>query len=142
MITEDYVSFETAKLLKEKGFDEYCRFIYSAGVLCSVASLDCHWNEGYGELIEERQNSDFGKYDNAISAPTLQMTMKWLREEKGIAVIPIISSVLDNEKFLWDVKVVVAETNDTYSQGWVYEKQEDACERAVQYCLENLIKTE
>ena len=23
MITEDYVSFETAKLLKEKGFDEY-----------------------------------------------------------------------------------------------------------------------
>ena len=25
MITEDYVSFETAKLLKEKGFDETCR---------------------------------------------------------------------------------------------------------------------
>ena len=25
MITEDYVSFETAKLLKEKGFDEKCR---------------------------------------------------------------------------------------------------------------------
>lgn len=25
MITEDYVSFETAKLLKEKGFDEGCR---------------------------------------------------------------------------------------------------------------------
>jgi len=24
MITEDYVSFETAKLLKEKGFDEEC----------------------------------------------------------------------------------------------------------------------
>ncbi len=24
MITEDYVSFETAKLLKEKGFDELC----------------------------------------------------------------------------------------------------------------------
>lgn len=24
MITEDYVSFETAKLLKEKGFDEVC----------------------------------------------------------------------------------------------------------------------
>ena len=24
MVTEDYVSFETAKLLKEKGFDEKC----------------------------------------------------------------------------------------------------------------------
>ena len=24
IITEDYVSFETAKLLKERGFDEHC----------------------------------------------------------------------------------------------------------------------
>lgn len=28
MITEDYVSFETAKLLKEKGFDEECQQYY------------------------------------------------------------------------------------------------------------------
>ena len=28
MITEDYVSFETAKLLKEKGFDEECQEYY------------------------------------------------------------------------------------------------------------------
>ena len=28
MITEDYVSFETAKLLKEKGFDEPCVYVY------------------------------------------------------------------------------------------------------------------
>ena len=26
MITEDYVSFETAKLLQEKGFDRECHF--------------------------------------------------------------------------------------------------------------------
>ena len=28
MITEDYVSFETAKLLKEKGFDEPCTYLW------------------------------------------------------------------------------------------------------------------
>ena len=28
MITEDYVSFETAKLLKEKGFNESCYTYY------------------------------------------------------------------------------------------------------------------
>ena len=27
-ITEDFVSFEIAKLLKEKGFDEPCRSLY------------------------------------------------------------------------------------------------------------------
>ena len=118
MITEDYVSFETAKLLKEKGFDDFtCHSYYYKN----------------GDIEEEtRYEGDFGR-------PTLQMAMKWLREEKGIAVMPIISSILDFEKFLWDVKIVVAKTNDSYSQGWVYEKQEKACEAAIKYCLENLI---
>ena len=32
MITEDYVSFETAKLLKEKGFNEWCYKCYGTAV--------------------------------------------------------------------------------------------------------------
>ena len=124
MITEDYVSFETAKLLKEKGFNEKCGPYYILnGTLIN------------GVIIEGKHNV----HENNFSAPTIQMAMKWLREEKGVAVIPVLSSVLDNEKFLWDINIVVAETNDTYSQGWVYEKQEDACEAAIKYCLENLI---
>lgn len=106
MITEDYVSFEIAKLLKEKGFDEECQQYY-------------------------------GDYE--YPCPTLQMAMKWLRKERGIAIIPIISSILDNERFLWDVKVVVAKTNETYSQGWIYEEPERACEAALKYSLEKLI---
>lgn len=31
MIEEAYVSFETAKLLKEKGFDENCLYIFHKG---------------------------------------------------------------------------------------------------------------
>lgn len=121
MITEDYVSFETAKLLKEKGFREACDKCYGMKSKTLFSSI--------------RSNDD----DSMYAAPTLQMAMKWLREEKGIAVIPIISSVLDFEKFLWDVKIVVAKTNDSYSQGWVYETYEEACEAAIKYCLENLI---
>jgi hypothetical protein len=128
MITEDYVSFETAKLLRERGFDE---------------DIDL-WYDENGEMFSQHKydiNHDWRVRANqeVYECPTLQMAMKWLRDEKGIAVIPIISSVLDNEKFLWDVKIVVAKTNDTYSQGWVYEKQEQACEAAIKYYLENLI---
>lgn len=122
MITEDYVSFETAKLLKEKGFDVYVSSFYDDDGKFSRKEADWNWNIG-----------------SRYSAPTLQMVMKWLREEKGIAVIPILSGILDNEEFLWDVKIIVAKTDDTYSQGWVYEKQEAACEAAIKYCLENLI---
>ena len=147
MITEDYVSFETAKLLKEKGFDEYCRTIYNVGVFCSVASLDCRWNEGYGELIEEKQNSDFGIYDNAISAPTLQMAMKWLREVHNIHInidihwlyfanqngwMYIITKILENGIDYVDSK---GDENDKH----FYSTYEEACEAAIKYCLENLI---
>lgn len=125
MITEDYVSFETAKLLKEKGFDELCHGYFR--------------KDNPNDLVELAQAANWNDEPFFTSRPTLQMAMKWLRKEKGIAVIPIISSILDFEKFLWDVKIVVAKTGDSYSQGWVYEKQENACEAAIKYCLENLI---
>ena len=135
MITEDYVSFNTAKLLKEKGFNEYCRTIYNAGVFCSIASLNCRWNEGCGELIEEKQNSDFGIYDNAISAPTLQMVMKWLREVHKIYIS--VSHRLSHNA-----------DNDICFSFWINEGKitdgewlsyEEACESGIRYCLENLI---
>ena len=128
MITEDYVSFETAKLLKEKGFDEFCR---------------AHYDITNGNLYYEKVEVEASgcEMHNSVLAPTLQMAMKWLREEKGIAVIPVLSSILDNEKFLWDIKIVVTKTNVSYSQGWVYEEQEDAFEMAIKYCLKNLIET-
>lgn len=151
MITEDYVSFETAKLLKEKGFDEPVRMYFnkynypSDNAIQNIKKItgkDMEQIEVHSLFNAEDEpffNSLQGKDENLFAFPTLQMAMKWLRIEKGIAVIPIISSILDNEKFLWDIEIVVAKTNDTYSQGWIYENQESACEAAIKYCLENLI---
>ena len=144
MITEDYVSFETAKLLKEKGFDEYCKSAYHVGSVCSVASLGYHDNEGHGALIEEKQNSDFGKYDNAISAPTLQMTMKWLRDEKHYYIQVMLDGWAcgDHSGYY----VVIQKTDSDFEmmlQDAVnevfYQTYEEACEAAIKYCLENLI---
>lgn len=109
MITEDYVSYETSKILKEKGFD--------------VNECEVHYDP------EDHTQCDI----------TLQMAVKWLMEKKGIAIIPVLSSILDNEKFLWDIKIVVAKTGERYSQGWIYEKQEEAFDTAIKYCLESLI---
>lgn len=120
MITEDYVSFETAKLLKEKGFDESTLWFYVG--------------DGTKYKAHKTLNEDWYR------RPTLQMAMKWLREKKGIAIIPVLSSILDNEKFFWNINIVVAKTNERYSQGWIYENQEDAFDTAIRYCLENLIQ--
>lgn len=62
MITEDYVSFETAKLLKEKGFD------------CSSYS---HYRLDNGELYRFNTNCSTNiKSNDYITAPTIQMAMK------------------------------------------------------------------
>lgn len=151
MITEDYVSLETAKLLKEKGFKEWCRYCYGLDVRHNGEPIDVDeeyelkdaGRENEIEYVDGGRMYDYGSGNfnpgSPYAAPSLYVAMKWLREEKGIAVIPILSSVLDNEKFLWDIKIVVAETNETYSQGWVYENPESGYDRAIRYCLENLI---
>ena len=126
MITEDFVSFETARLLKEKGFNEKVICYYDdAGSLNlnKFVEFQC-CNQGYGSSV--------------FAAPTLQMAMKWL-VEKGIVIIPVLSNVLDNKKFLWDIKIVVTETGYKYYKGWSFENQEDAINTAIKYCLENLI---
>jgi hypothetical protein len=77
MITEDYVSFETAKLLKEKGFNESCHCYYTD----KGKFVDMAWN-----LYEKHNtNSELNEF-SFCSAPTLQMTMKWLREARNIDI--------------------------------------------------------
>lgn len=133
-IEEDYVSYEIAKLLKEKGFSEDTE--HEMWYVIKQFSTGCHWNSctyKVGDITRE--------YDDkcCISMPTIQMVIKWLEKKKHVAIIPILSSILDDEKFLWDVKIVIAETGEKYSQGWVYEDRKSAYEAAIKYYLENLI---
>ena len=81
--------------------------------------------------------NDFLEGDVCI-APTIPVVCKWLIEKKGIAILPLISSILDEEKFLWDVEITTVK-NKTYRQGWVYEHQEEAINTAIYWSLENLI---
>ena len=152
MITEDYVSFGTAKLLKEKGFKHWCYksygdAVYHKGVPISFDEECDLKSEGLEDEIEYVEGGylyDFGcdnrKEEAKVwAAPTLWVAMKWLRDNNGISVIPTLSSILDNEKFLWDVKIVVAKTGESYSQGWIYESYERACEAGIRYCLKSLV---
>lgn len=126
IIREDYVSFEVAKLLKEKGFDWACIGYYVDDEPDDVKySSICETNS----IWEAR----------CCSAPTIQMAMKWLEIEKYIAIIPVLSSIFDSEKFFWNVEIIIAKTGEKYSQGWVYEDRGRICEAAIKYCLENLI---
>lgn len=70
MIKESYVSFDTAKMLKEAGFDEPCRFRYSP---CKNIIRNNY-----------KRNSDLVK--GFCSRPTQALAARWLREVHRIVV--------------------------------------------------------
>lgn len=127
-ITEDYVSFETAKLLKERGFNEECRAFYVKSKECGIELFPVERNHNYNDDIYPR-----------TSAPTLQMAMKWLRK-----VHEIFISL--NTSFLYPIRYhceIFCYGDNLKTQQDVitenFESPEEACEAAIKYCLENLI---
>lgn len=119
MVTEDYVSFETAKLLKEKGFDdEYTNAFY-----------DKAENLYFIDLL-----SDFSNHpdnDTDIAASTLYVAMKWLREKHKITIgilfkeDRIYYEIHQNNEFVFGV-----DTPESYAK---------VCDEAIKYCLKILI---
>ena len=124
MITEDYVSFETAKLLKEKGFNYPCRVVYSPkGVVKHYLKEEAyaHHLKGHKKLC-----------------PTLQMAMKWLREVHNIVINIGWGEILE-DRFQWWCIILNLKDGSILRESEYYATYEEACEAAIKYCLENLI---
>ena len=119
-IQEDYVSFETAKLLKDKGLDEDILtyrddFIQHGNIV--IPLQEC--------LSKDR-----------IKTPTLQMTMKWLREEYNLW---IDIDLLTGYKWTWSIWFMNDPHKKMGESLQSISTYEQACEAAIKYCLENLI---
>lgn len=143
MITEDCISFETAKLLKKNGFD---------------CNTNCYYIENsvtktlFYSPIRENHNASCTENDAHInvssgkmSAPTIQIAMKWLREVHNIHPNIVVDD-FDTVAFYRVEGIFKSgsnrhwfdfEPNDN-SEG-LYNTYEKACEAAIKYCLENLI---
>ena len=112
-IIEDYVSFEIAKLLKEKGMNVSCFNHYT-----------------------QKNNND--GTSEAVTVCTLQMAMKWLKEVHNIHID--ICSIWDVTHWLYQVFVITPKTaHNSYVDKLLYTSYEQAVEAAIKYCLENLI---
>ena len=131
MVIEDYISFETAKLLKKKGFSsDNCHTAYDK-------NGGFFW---YGDYSKDRRD--------VIDAPTLQMAMKWLREVHNIHIkavrYPAKVKNSNNEYCkLWWPEITMLKSLDEADEEFdlwdEYNTYEKACEAAIKYCLENLI---
>jgi len=134
MIQEAYVSFETAKLLKDKGFDESCRYYY-------VNNGNLMFTEEYFHNSEIK----YGTYTGCIcTAPTLQMAMKWLREVHKLHIIaePFLGEGnepnLSFNRWFWTILKEEGEYKPIRKID-EFPTYEAACENAIKISLENLI---
>jgi len=113
-MTEDYVSVQTAELLKEKGMDKSC----------------------FKHYVQKNNNDGTSE---AVTVCTLQMAMKWLREVHNIFID--ISPTHDmKEKTIHFIWQIFDSNYDVVGDCEIfYDKYEIACEATIKYCLENLI---
>jgi hypothetical protein len=148
MITEDYVSFETAKLLQEKGFDwEWSPFY-------SEQDRD-EWFRNNNYNVPNKNYDANIPFDSEILnviAPhvSFQMAMKWLREVYHLHIISYPSPTHYEKTngycfVIYDIKNGKYGTNGCkYCYGIDTNEPtnysyEEACEVAIKYCLEKLI---
>lgn len=154
---EDFIPFELAVKLKEKGFNEKCLFVYNDVQIINPKVVEEYGyltDDGYYELTEDGGGKL--KFDNVyiyeqqiilrdkiiiernfIDAPTISQVLKWLREEKKIYIMVDRSFsvrgwhyyIIDDDDFENPIQQEV-EHNRCYEQAAI---------DAIEYVLDNLI---
>ena len=112
-MNEDFVSFELAKKLKEKGFDWRVDYAYD--------------NDGECKYIITEYDVDY------IPAPTISQVLKWLRKEKKIHIRPSVYHIG------WDFDITTTEGERIYDSIGRYKSYEQAALAGIEYYLDNLI---
>lgn len=126
---ETCVNFEVAKMLKAAGFDWDCKYVYDL-----LAPIACNNNEASNVFDDKNPN----RFNDLVSAPTLEVAQKWLRDVKGI---------------IFTIEAFVVNRNDVYNAHAVYmcrfldsialsncETYEEAQAEGIKYGIEMLLK--
>ena len=136
-ITEDYVSFETARLLKEKGFDVPVYTYYTKAITKTSGE------QMYAYVWHSNAAKNFNNThkDGFFSCPTIQMVMKYLREVYHLLIVIdyecedcYVSDMYSMSEF--DECGEHKHYPPTFVNCKTYEQ---ACEAAIKYYLENVL---
>ena len=124
MIEEQFVSFDTAKLLKEAGFDVECDWFY-----INDGSVDT------GIVVRSTSTRDHNMTTGFSSRPTQALAARWLREVYNVAIY----SLYDDDMEQW-FYVVDAFTKNPVINGFQSGSEYDDYESAFEDGLREAIK--
>ena len=142
ILSEDYCSYEVAKLLKEKGFpqeyDIYHSMVYNEEDYEDEYEVQRMVLET--KLVKAGTLSSYpvGVPEPKCYCPTLQMAMKWLREVHNISVEPLVDFG-SSDRYWWSADISYIKKDGLITTLSNYKSYEEAVESALKYSLENLI---
>lgn len=143
MIEEAYVSFETAKLLKEKGFNEKCR-VWSWESPSTPGKINTSSSWESTPFVESYRNSQLKSEVYAI--PTHQMVGRWLRENYDLLIIVDGNLCEHSSNHIdWIASYKYYRKKDDLNfyccrfVPGIWGSYESAYEEAIKYCLKNLV---
>lgn len=113
------VDFETAKLLKEVGFDEVVDYFYE--------------HEGIGKM--PNKNSEFPNKESFQSAPTQDLARKFLRDKHNVS-IEIQTPDMANQG--WGYSIHIVESVGSVNDGEGYDTYEQALEEGIKQACKYL----
>jgi len=129
---EELVEFETAKLAKEKGFNELVENYFEITTISKPIS----------ENTCKFQNINGLKSGNLASRPTQSLLQKWIREKNDIHIVVLPNS---EKQFFYEVFrnfELPFESEELYSvlSGRVYNTYEEALEKGLYEALKLINK--
>lgn len=132
----DFVPFELAVKLKEKGFRELClayytnddTLYYNYSHKAGASYTDCYLSHN---LMPK--DSVSGKF---VDAPTISQVLKWLREEKKIYLELVI---VVNTEYMCDIYKIDERPIECLGSTEYFKTPEQAALAGIEYVLDNLI---
>lgn len=137
-MNKDFVSFELAVKLKEKGFNQPCMHSYTQYTSNFVYDGDPDHPESHkkGEIhIYDFYNTNDDNGRTTYSMPTISQVLKWLREEKKI----FVDIRFNRYDQLYKYYAFAMSTDEDMYGGNLINTYEQAALAGVEYCLNNLI---
>lgn len=129
------VSFEIAKLLKEKGFSEKVRSMYCEDKLYKDTKSKGNYNDV--EWVRTWRNSS---NDDTLSAPTIAEVVMWLYEKHGIWISVIPYNDEELSQTLWENTIIhITDNYNDCSDYTFYHSPTEAYEAAIIYVLNEMI---
>lgn len=137
----DFVTFEIAKKLKEKGFKDKCIAYYWEKINEHTPSflVEDNMPEDGLNILDLLSNHNQAEWSPFIDAPTISQVLKWLREEKKLH---IELWTVGKKPIKW-CHTITTLNHVGEKQGWSSGERGDSYEAAalagIEYVLYNLI---